>query len=209
MAAKKKANEKLSLILEAARAILAEDGYTAATVSQIAARAGVSRGLLHYYFKNKEELVRKVFRHNMEDILQNTEDIFSRAQGLWELAEELTGALRFIMEADPRFFSLLFESWTLARQSPEGLDLLREFHTRFRRAIAHGFAAMARKGVMGEVENAEGMAAVLTGIVDGLCVQITIDPGLAHDPALWEATRDAVLLLAADKSRGPAKRSDQ
>jgi AcrR family transcriptional regulator len=44
-------------IIEAAVRVLARDGYAATSVKDIAAEAGVAPGLVHYYFKTKEELV--------------------------------------------------------------------------------------------------------------------------------------------------------
>src|SRR5215470_10120940 len=44
-------------IVEAAARVLARDGYAATSVKDIAAEAGIAPGLVHYYFKTKEELV--------------------------------------------------------------------------------------------------------------------------------------------------------
>lgn len=44
-------------IIEAAARVLARDGYAATSVKDIAAEAAVAPGLVHYYFKTKEELV--------------------------------------------------------------------------------------------------------------------------------------------------------
>lgn len=43
-------------ILRAARDVIAECGYPAATFQQIALRAGISRPTLHYYFENREQI---------------------------------------------------------------------------------------------------------------------------------------------------------
>ena len=43
-------------ILLAARDVIVERGYQAATFQQIAARAGVSRPTLHYYFRSREHI---------------------------------------------------------------------------------------------------------------------------------------------------------
>ena len=43
-------------ILRAARDVIAECGYAAATFQQIATRAGVSRPTLHYYFGTREQV---------------------------------------------------------------------------------------------------------------------------------------------------------
>ncbi|MET7300559.1 helix-turn-helix domain-containing protein [Embleya sp. NPDC005575] len=44
-------------ILDAALVVFAERGYTEATISQIASRAEVARGLITYYFSTKDELL--------------------------------------------------------------------------------------------------------------------------------------------------------
>ncbi len=57
-------------ILDAALSVFAEEGYHASSVSSIAKRAEVSKGLLYNYFKSKEEvlltLVRDLFDYAME-----------------------------------------------------------------------------------------------------------------------------------------------
>ena len=44
-------------IVEAAKAILGRDGYEKASIREIANEAGVARGLVHYYFETKEDLL--------------------------------------------------------------------------------------------------------------------------------------------------------
>ena len=50
-------------LLAAARALFAERGYGATSAAAIVARAGVTRGALHYHFQNKAgPLLRRVYR---------------------------------------------------------------------------------------------------------------------------------------------------
>src|SRR5215468_3593613 len=53
-------------IVEAAARVLARDGYAATSVKDIAAEAGVAPGLVHYYFKTKEELVAAAVAHGCQ-----------------------------------------------------------------------------------------------------------------------------------------------
>lgn len=48
-------------ILEAAQNVFAETGLNGARMQKIADKAGVNKAMLHYYFKNKKLLFRKVF----------------------------------------------------------------------------------------------------------------------------------------------------
>ena len=49
-------------LLEAARELIEQDGYSAASVLQVAERAGVAAGTLYRHFDSKEELFVEVFR---------------------------------------------------------------------------------------------------------------------------------------------------
>lgn len=53
----KNKSEKYHNILNSAGAVFAEHGFYKATISQIAARAGVADGTLYLYFKNKDDLL--------------------------------------------------------------------------------------------------------------------------------------------------------
>ncbi len=44
-------------ILQAALTVLSRDGYENASIKEIAEEAGVAQGLVHYYFKSKQQLV--------------------------------------------------------------------------------------------------------------------------------------------------------
>lgn len=52
--------ENENAILDAAEEIFAEYGFSGATTSRIAKRAGIPKANLHYYFPTKEELYRRV-----------------------------------------------------------------------------------------------------------------------------------------------------
>jgi AcrR family transcriptional regulator len=53
-------------IVDAARAVLIAKGYQTARVDDVAEQAGVSKGTLYLYFKDKEDLVRGVLQDLME-----------------------------------------------------------------------------------------------------------------------------------------------
>ena len=58
--------ENEQAILEAAEAVFARRGFSGATTKEIAARAGVAKANVHYYFHTKTDLYRRV----LDDILQ-------------------------------------------------------------------------------------------------------------------------------------------
>ncbi len=57
-----------SKILEAALALFRERGFAAATMRDIAARAGVASGLAYYYFDSKDAIVLAFYQRAMEEL---------------------------------------------------------------------------------------------------------------------------------------------
>lgn len=67
-------------ILQSALAVYVEKGYAASEITDIAQRAGIGKGLVHYYFKDKATLFRELFITMMDKSNENVQSIF-REQG--------------------------------------------------------------------------------------------------------------------------------
>lgn len=59
-------SESRDKILEAALELFAQESYHSATVSKLARKAGVSKGLIYNYFESKEDLLLRIFDHLLE-----------------------------------------------------------------------------------------------------------------------------------------------
>lgn len=74
-------------ILIAARKVFIEKGWDGARMQEIADNAGINKALLHYYFRNKEQLFKRVFAGivgklipNLNTIIQSEQPIFEKIQ---------------------------------------------------------------------------------------------------------------------------------
>jgi AcrR family transcriptional regulator len=124
-------------ILEAALALFAERGIHAATLSEIASRAGLSLSGLHWHFKNKDQLVAGLAQHipilpalTAEVALAESEEVelatqLTRIAGtILEFAERHRGLMRFLLfeiEVYPEV-ARLASAYTIGR----GLPLLNQ-----------------------------------------------------------------------------------
>lgn len=100
------AGDRSAAILRAASEIFAEEGYAAARMEAIAARAGVTKGLIYFYFKNKMDLFEAVFR---ESVRKPVQGVLVRVNPAESMASHLAHVLSEIYEqfvATP-FFSQL------------------------------------------------------------------------------------------------------
>ena len=68
-------------IVAAALEAFAEHGYAAARLDDVARRAGVTKGTIYLYFKNKEDLFQAVIRETVVPILARAEEEVAVYQG--------------------------------------------------------------------------------------------------------------------------------
>ncbi|MFP3389905.1 TetR/AcrR family transcriptional regulator [Brevibacillus sp. SIMBA_040] len=95
-------------ILQAAIHVYAEKGYAASEIGEIAQRAGLARGLVYHYFKNKQTLFRELFEHVMENTQQFTKAHFEQEGSAFELFDTYARIVcRQVLEepAVSRFFT--------------------------------------------------------------------------------------------------------
>lgn len=61
-------NTKKQLILDTALTLFAEHSYHNTSISKIATKAGISKGLIYNYFKSKEDLLQHIFMQIMDNM---------------------------------------------------------------------------------------------------------------------------------------------
>lgn len=90
-----------ALLVDAAEALLVEEGYAAVTSRRVGLRAGVKPQLVHYYFRTMDDLFLEVFRRRAEENIVRIEHALGAEhvslRTLWEINAE-AGAATFTTE---------------------------------------------------------------------------------------------------------------
>src|SRR5580700_11749805 len=73
--------ERPKEILEAAFAEFSRSGYAAATLDQVAERAGVTKGTIYVYFESKEHLFISMVREVTKAALDTVHEMFETHEG--------------------------------------------------------------------------------------------------------------------------------
>lgn len=190
-----KSIDKAKQILDAAKNVLAQKGFSGTTIALVAKEAEVSRGLLHYYFKNKEDMLAKVLRDNMQYSVDLATDLFDQCESAEMFADKFVQALTALMENDPDYFILFIEGLAVARYSKVVRNELGTLYAEFRKSLYDGIQQMERRGLISVPVPVDGLAAVIAGILDGISVQLVTLPCIASDDELWESLRKVIVLL--------------
>src|SRR6202042_2303298 len=90
------------------RCATASPGAAGSTFEHVAREAGVSRGLLHYYFGTKERLLVEVVRRDSELRIARLDEMLSQAQTADGVLDVLVSSLTDLIDNDPGFFLLLY-----------------------------------------------------------------------------------------------------
>ncbi|MBI3138913.1 MAG: TetR/AcrR family transcriptional regulator [Sphingobacteriales bacterium] len=88
-------------ILAAAKKIFVQQGMAGARMQDIADEAGINKALLHYYFKNKEQLFEVIFMEAAGRLFPRINEIFLSDQPLFEKIERFCSEYITIVLENP------------------------------------------------------------------------------------------------------------
>jgi len=190
--------EKAQRIIDAMRESVAKRGAAGSTFEHVAREAGVSRGLLHYYFGTKERLLVEVVRRDSEIRVARLDAPLADAQSVDDVLQVLVASLTDLIDNEPAFFLLLYELFSAGRRNPE---IQREVGQLFDRTRSHVAEILERKqseGVLKLRHDAEAIVAYLFAAADGFALQALSEPSRDISAALEAGADSARFLLAGE-----------
>jgi len=168
--------ERRRQILDAARRVFAEKGFSATRVSDIASKAGVSQGTIYWYFKSKEELFMAVFEEWVSELVPTYVE-FAAAPGTVE--EKVRYYLKSAAEVLADSEDLLPVHIEFSLQAFRD-DSIRERFKELFAEIRSSLMAIVREGVESgtfrDDLNAAHLASLVIAAYDGLALQWAADP---------------------------------
>jgi AcrR family transcriptional regulator len=192
---RQKKDERISRIINAAVKILADRGYDNATIADISDAAGISRGLPHYYFKDKEDLVIKALETSTSEMIRSS---VSRLQG--ESIEELVDNLIEIHKSNlcerPIFYNFLFEMWSAGRRSKKIGSMFRQSQDDVVATLIKELEGSLKIASELTPEQIEALSRLIIALTDGTAFQLIIRPEKqSYEDALWQLFRKMLLAL--------------
>jgi AcrR family transcriptional regulator len=168
-------------LVEAAAALVAEQGWSAVTTRAVAERAGVNPGLVHYHFDSIEDLRVTASTSAVERAL----DTLAGLQGGRSVVESLGAAIEAMIAETRDGPMAVLTAELLVRAGRD--DRIRDWMAGLLARLRAELGSAIRGGIgRGELEpvDPEALAVLLAAIVDGLLLHVIADPGLPIHPAL-------------------------
>ncbi|MEJ7751091.1 MAG: TetR/AcrR family transcriptional regulator [Thermoleophilaceae bacterium] len=167
--------DKAQSIVAAMRASVGKRGAAGSTFDVVARDAGVSRGLLHYYFGSKERLLVEVVRRDCDSRIAALEERLEAASSVDETVDTLVASLEAFVENEPGTQAVLYELLSASRRSEEIRAELAELYRRWRDHLAEVLARKEREGVVVLDAPPEAVASFLFALGDGMGLQLISD----------------------------------
>jgi AcrR family transcriptional regulator len=190
--------DKAQRIVNAMRDSVARRGAAGSTFEHVAREAGVSRGLLHYYFGTKERLLVEVVRRDTELRVDRLDERLAGARSVDDVLEALVASLTDMIDNEAGFFLLLYELFSAGRRNP---DIQREVGQLFERTRSHVADVLRSKqeeGVLSLRFAADDVVSYLFALGDGFALQVLSDPSRDSTGAFAVGAASARYLLASE-----------
>jgi len=167
-------NMRRAQLTRAAYKVVGEKGYSDFTIKDIALEAGLSTGLVHYYFKNKEDLLIKLLKEmnsNLKDQLNKVLSALTEPQDkLLAFCDEAFA----LMDKEKAYFNVFLDFWAQINRNKRirqaNIKLFQSFRDEVTGIIKEG----AAKGVFMDVD-VKLTSVIIVSLLQGTIIQYIID----------------------------------
>jgi AcrR family transcriptional regulator len=192
---KAKRDQKIDAILSSTIQLLAERGYADTSIADIANHAKVYKSLLHYYFKDKEDLVSKALASRSNIMIQPAKEALSSVKSADELVDGAVFFFKRDMEQNPDFFGLIFETWCTGRRSKR---IKQEFNAGVNQRVTDIKEVLedAAKHHLIRIQDSdelEGLARIILALYHGIALQLIHNPEMSSNQKMWNKLKKMLL----------------
>jgi TetR/AcrR family fatty acid metabolism transcriptional regulator len=164
-------------ILDGLLKAVGEHGLQRCNMTNVAEAAGVSRGILHYYFKNKDEMIGALVAHLKESYLPDFRDQTSQIEGPQEqLNKSLWYPVQTFGQGGAALAKVWIEFWGLAAHHPEVHQFILDGQQALRAHFVEILKAGIDQGVFSDDIRPEKLASVILAALEGMVLQWHFNP---------------------------------
>lgn len=172
---------KRQQITEAAIEVFARNGFQGTSMEDVAERAGVAKGSLYGYFRNKEDLFYAAFESFYQRAVSEGMVAVQQASTAREKLQTLGQQTVAMLTQNIELYPLTLECWAAAG-SGEGRErfgqAMGRLYSQYRQLVESIMLLGQQQGEFRDDLDVPGMASILVGTLDGLMLQVWLDPKL-------------------------------
>jgi AcrR family transcriptional regulator len=163
-------------LLTAAASVFAAKGYDSATVEEVVATAGLSKGTFYWNFKSKEDLFQTLLEERVDRPARALMEITRSAPADRPTAADVSAGLTQLITGERETLMLLQEYWAAATRNGRLARRYRRRQEALREALAETLEARHEtRGVRLDLP-ARDLATAFMALAEGLACEALVDP---------------------------------
>ena len=178
-------------IMQSAMENFSKKGFDRTRMEDIAAAAGLAKGTLYLYFKDKEDLFYAICDHNLEELRKQLSRLFNRKENV------LPDAERFYDEYRKRSLgsdTIWFEMIAVSTRTPRLRKILAENQSKVYRVVKEFLKTQIERGFLREDIKADIVASALIALYNGLAVnKLLLQTSNSENQKAWIETIRALI----------------
>lgn len=186
------ASERKLQIIKATIDCITRYGYSNFSMQDVALVANVSKGIIHYYFLNKEDLMMGVLDHVSEGIEEHLAATMDSNMTPIKRLANVIWICSAIVQSNREYYRINMDFWTQIDQKENVRKQIALHYSKFRQTIASIIQdgidqSFFRKG------NAHHFASVIIAIIDGIALQWLFDETVFNYGELVKQCEESIL----------------
>jgi len=165
--------ERKAQILRATCAVIADAGIHDLRLTDVARRAGVSSGTIHYYFDSKQALLHAAFEHNFRHSLERRAVVLSGGGNPLDLLARLVESYAPLDAESVAAWRVWAELWVHGLRQPELQELNESIYGEWRRTVV-GLVRDAQDRGLLRGGDPVLVANIVVAMIDGLAIQVLL-----------------------------------
>jgi AcrR family transcriptional regulator len=168
------AAERKEQIVKATVECITKHGYHNFSMQDVAKTAGVSKGIIHYYFLNKDDLMMCVLDKVAGDIERILDQEMSSVSDPARRMEIFIEVCFDIVKNTKEYYQVNMDFWTQINQKQEIRKVISSHYAKFREVAGRVIKGGIEKGAFRAVDPSD-YASFVIAIIDGISLQWLFD----------------------------------
>jgi AcrR family transcriptional regulator len=165
-----KRSERMRAIIQSAYTIMGRKGFVNVSLADIAQEAGISKALLHYYFKDKEELVGEIYTYTIGRYFDRIAPVYGEPLPLAEKINRIVDVYYDFLQENPEWFMVLMELTILGMRNPKRRQEIFSQHVQMRDATAELFKKAKGDEHMSAGTDEKVLASIMMSMANGFAM---------------------------------------
>jgi AcrR family transcriptional regulator len=188
-------------LLQAASEVFAERGYDRASLDDVAAAAGLTKGAVYSSFTGKDELFYALMRERIGERLALVTEAVDRQTTVEGMTRDAGDGLVELVSGQADWHLLFIEFWARAVRDPSLMDEFARQRRSARELIAHFLERQAAQTGRSLPAPADQLAVAALALSNGIAIEQLADPGNI-DPSIFGVILN-LLLRGSGEPTGP------